>query len=693
MSKVKKIIVGVLVTALITGAAGGGLIYMRNSNQKEVLVASVGSLASDYYSPSTTLDGNVTTSVSQNITVDKDMIIEEVYVQKGDTVKKGDKLISFDMTLVEMELNIAKLKHQKLEQDLRKAQQRLSSLQNGGPVTEDDAEGTADNLGGYDSSDDSSDDLELSSATGKGDYYLAAIMKPLLLSAATADFGDAEQTGAGNGETVQDEAGTAAYGEAGAAFDEAGGEDSGMAESGAAPEQGSVGGDSALDYYDKPDNGFGDGSSSSDNSGFGSGGGEPLAPEPTPTPEPIPGFEFADLDEKEGDSDFTDGEEPFYQILEFDTEPFAGSGTKDDPFIYLCTSAKGYVSATGAFLNKMAGYNADGTQVIQEGGYWYQLEFHQYDTISDYTDRKKSCTGYYLIDGSMLSQPVDRFAEMDFTLDGASQYEEDEIPDDDPDIPIDGGSGLNLSRAEAIKIQQKRIATLKLDIQESDINITKLEKKVSRQLITSKLDGTVSTVGDPVTGTNSDGNAFMTIKSGDGFFIRGTVSELMLDQMKEGTVLKCTCYSYYEDGAKEFEAEIMEVSDYPVSSSSGGYYYGDGNPNVSSYSYTATIPDKSVKVQDGDYVSIMLADEVSASGIVLSKAFVRTEDGNSYVYKDDNGVLKKQMVSVGGNVDGGYSVLVTGGITREDKIAFPYSKSTKEGMKTKEGSLEEFYGY
>ena len=38
------------------------------------------------------------TSAIQNITVDKDMIIEEVYVSKGDEVKKDDKLISFDMT-------------------------------------------------------------------------------------------------------------------------------------------------------------------------------------------------------------------------------------------------------------------------------------------------------------------------------------------------------------------------------------------------------------------------------------------------------------------------------------------------------------------------------------------------------------------------------------------------------------------
>ena len=93
MSKVKKVIIGVVVTALVVSAVGGALVFMRKKNQKEILVASVDSLASDYYSPSTTLDGNVTTSATQNITVDKDMIIEEVYVQKGDTVKKGDRLI------------------------------------------------------------------------------------------------------------------------------------------------------------------------------------------------------------------------------------------------------------------------------------------------------------------------------------------------------------------------------------------------------------------------------------------------------------------------------------------------------------------------------------------------------------------------------------------------------------------------
>ena len=51
-------------------------------------------------------------------------------------------------------------------------------------------------------------------------------------------------------------------------------------------------------------------------------------------------------------------------------------------------------------------------------------------------------------------------------------------------------------------------------------------------------------------------------------------------------------------------------------------------------------------------------------------------------------VLKKQILKVGGNVNGGYSVLVTGGITRDDKIAFPYGDTVKEGAATEEVSAQ-----
>ena len=92
-----------------------------------------------------------------------------------------------------------------------------------------------------------------------------------------------------------------------------------------------------------------------------------------------------------------------------------------------------------------------------------------------------------------------------------------------------------------------------------------LQKKADRQLITSKLDGIVTTVGDAATGTNSESDAFMMVKSKDGYYVQGTVSELMLDQVQEGTELKCSTSN------GDFNAKVAYVSEYPVSSDSSSY--------------------------------------------------------------------------------------------------------------------------
>ncbi|MDO4272660.1 MAG: efflux RND transporter periplasmic adaptor subunit [Eubacteriales bacterium] len=671
MSVVKKIIIGVLVAALVVGGAAGGLLYMKNANQKEVLVTSVGNLTSEYYMP-TSLEGQITTNVSQNVTVDKDMIIEEVFVQKGDSVKKGDTLITFDTTLVEMELKIAKLKREKQQQDLNKAINRLNSLQNGGPIEESDTSPiNADNLKPTDNNEPGDDDPDMASLDGNvAGNYLAFSMQPALLAAlfdSGVDEEEAqpleEQSSSGEEEAL------------------AGENETEINEGSIAPEGPSYQDPSAGDFTsgDALTDGEGDG-------GFESGEDDAPKPSPTPTPALDDDTGFYDPYFRDEIPGITDGEAPFYQKLDGRTEPFTGKGTEEDPYIFLCSSAKSKITAMGSFFNKMAGYSEDGTKVEHEGGYWYQLEFHQNDTVSDFENRKESCIGYYLINGSLLEKPVYMYTETEFTLEGASQYEEEELPPDDTGNG-GGGSTSTMTRAEAIKLQQTKIASLKLDIQESDIKIAKLEKKVSRQVVYSKLDGTVAYVGDPLTGT-SEGNAFIQVKSKDGFYVKGTVSELMLDEMKEGTILDCMSYN-----AGSFTAEVIDVSDYPVSSGSN-YYYGEGNPNSSYYTYSAMITDQSIQVSDQDWLTVTLNSQAAKDGsLILMKAFVRSTDGTNYVYKDDNGVLKKQVLSVGSTVDGGYYIIVKGGITKEDKIAFPYGKYAQEGVKTREGTLDEIYGY
>ena len=670
MGKIKKILAGVLVVAIAGSGITAGLMQLKKNSQKTVAVTPVSGLLQEFYTPATTLDGMITSSATQTVNGDKDLIIDQIYVTKGDAVKKGDPLISFDTTLVEMELNIAKLKRQKLEQDLNKAVNRLNSLQNGGPVEETDAGAAADNLNSATGSDndttgddDMTPDDTMSSAADMSGNYLAAAFHPLLLSAFT-DEGASDAAS-----------------------------DNGEGSNGSTDTQDSQNTDESSDttsvndtpaYADPSANEFGDGNN--DNS-FEPGNADTPEVSPTPTPVLDDRTTYFDPYYRKGDPNITDGDEPFYQELDADSVSFTGSGTEDDPYVYLCSSAKEKVIVMGSFFNKLAGYSPDGTKAVNQGGYWYRLEFHQNDTIADYDDLKTSCTGYYLVNGSFLEKPVYEFAEVEFTLADADKY--DENPDDGGD-DNPGGNDVEptetpVSRADAIKYQKSKIASLKLDLQESDIKISQLEKKANKKLISAKLDGTVTYVGDSGSGETTDGNALIKIKSSDGFYVVGSVSELMLDDFKEGTKLNCTSYT-----SGSFEAEVMDVSEYPVT---GNSYYGNSNPNVSYYAFTAVVTDKTLQLEDQDWVTVNYEASAAENSMVIQKAFVRSDNGSNYVYKDDNGVLKKQEISVGATVDGGYSVIVKGGLSADDLIAFPYGKDVKEGAKTKEVTLDQMYGY
>ena len=704
MSTVKKIIIGVLAVVLVFGAVAGGAVYFKKSHQETVPVVQVGSIASDYYTDDTMLEGNIVTNVTQNVNVDKDMIIQQVYVNEGDSVSKGDRLISFDMTLVQMELNIARLKKQQQEQDLEKAVNRLTSLKNGGPIEEETDDAVLDTYSdtldtGDDTMDDDLGDDELvSSDTTAGGSYLAAATGPVLVAAEIFGDGTEGLSPAVEPETPAEETPAPAAGDGQNAQET--GEDQNEPETGESQEPAGGADDTFIDQ-EAPSHTQEPSESTGDDSGiivdFGSGEAgtvtETPAPAPSVQPEPTPsgedpsqditgdivdGVEIIDTEPSETTGDFMDGEPVFYQKLDADTEPFTGTGTEEDPFVFLCSSAKGKVVVTGGFLNKMAGFLADGTKEFGVNGYWYQLEFHQDDTITNFENRKESCTGYYLVDGSLLENMVNEFAEVEFTLAGASQYEDDYGYDEGGDYGqgMDGEAESSLTRDQDRKPEaghkRKRAEYRKTskesaersDLQQAGRYCGQCGRSSHRRL---------------------RGKFLYECEEQGRLYVSGTVSELMLDQVKEGTKLTCSG----QNGG--FEAEVIEVSDYPVSSDS---YMGSGNPNVSYYTYSASILDQSAAVSEDDWLTITLQNsQDNSNSLVLDRAFVRTENGVNYVYKDVDGVLKKQVLTVGGNANGGYSVLITGGLTREDKIAFPYGDSAKEGAKTKDSTLEELYGY
>ena len=73
---------------------------------------------------------------------------------------------------------------------------------------------------------------------------------------------------------------------------------------------------------------------------------------PTPTPTLGPN-ELPDPNITEPEiPGITDGEPEFYQKLDYTSQPFTGTGTEEDPYVFLVSSAKGKVTVMGSFLTE-----------------------------------------------------------------------------------------------------------------------------------------------------------------------------------------------------------------------------------------------------------------------------------------------------------------------------------------------------
>ena len=212
------------------------------------------------------------------------------------------------------------------------------------------------------------------------------------------------------------------------------------------------------------------------------------------------------------------------------------------------------------------------------------------------------------------------------------------------------------------------------------MKIAQIEKELENQEVKSTINGVVKKVGDKDKG-QTDGEAFLEIQSTQGIYVKGMVDEYQREKLKVGSQISGTAY---ESGVS-FEAEVKEISTYPVSSK----YSNSNNSALSYYSFTAYIQDvQGLKNQES--VSMELpAEEMDASGIYLNREYVREKDGEDFVYKEENGRFVKQPVKTGKIFYG--MVEIKSGITEEDFIAFPYGKKVKEGASVKGISAEDAY--
>lgn len=241
--------------------------------------------------------------------------------------------------------------------------------------------------------------------------------------------------------------------------------------------------------------------------------------------------------------------------------------------------------------------------------------------------------------------------------------------------------------AERRKEEEANLASLRLDLRECLLAIKAAENAVNEGTVLSRMNGIVRTVGDKDHISN-DGSPFLSVTSEEGLYVKTYVSEKMYGKVKVGDSVDIMAW---ESGAS-YKGLVRDISAYPIVSQ-------NSDPLASQYPMTVSFAAGSGEVKNGEWVMIAYdpsgaaGEESMADGmgmLYLYNAFIREEDGKMYVMKrGGDGLLVKQYIEVGKISGEGYEIL--SGVATDDYLAFPYGKEVKAGAKTREGTIDELY--
>ncbi len=697
---------------------GGVTVYaVKTSSQSTVKVVSVSDMSGGGGWSDNSLSGNITSDVSQNIYLADSQKVKKIYVKEGDTVKVGDDLLTYDMTLENLDLEMKKLEKQGIELNIEKANREITKLKNTKPSSDNDNEDP-----GFDIPEDPGEEPEDPS------------MEPEEPAEAYQELTAEAEPYMGEG-TVEEPYHflCAADGAILGSFLNR------MAEEQCffviEVREGDVSNGELLKIW-----------------------GQKITEDD---------FQVADTDRfqvnLEKEIDDSDGQLPeelkAAAVLEKGASAYQGDGTEKKPLTYL-VKKDGIVKGS-FFLERKEDGKYFRIEVREENGDLIKA-WEQNGADGDFAADVKE-DGEYLVDlskkqsGETPGEPAEPTDPSEPTKPGESpEPPEPSNPEEKPTEPsvspevtpgenpeptpeagnpqetaeqentVDGMSTKKSSASiryltvtsvmgsgsrkvistdtvsdttgsgdagtsyggtaaeiqQQIKDKEKEIRDYQLDIKETNLEIKDIQKKLNNQTIKSTLNGVVKTVGDPEKESN-DGKPLIQVVSSEGLYVQGTVSESKMNKLKVGATL--SGYSY--DNGVSFTAEVREISPYPSDN-------GQDGANASSYPFTAYIADAS-GLSNNSWAELTLLDEGDGpgEGIYLEKPFVRTENGQYYVMKDDGtGHLTKQIVQVGG-IQYGSSYQITGGLSMDDKITFPYGKDVREGAKTEEGTLDDLYNY
>lgn len=236
-----------------------------------------------------------------------------------------------------------------------------------------------------------------------------------------------------------------------------------------------------------------------------------------------------------------------------------------------------------------------------------------------------------------------------------------------------------------------QIQTAQLDLKEAELNLVAKKNEVAQAAailenatVVSPVDGRVQAVSE--NGYDNYGNLlpYITIQQSGSYRIKGTIGELQMGSIMEGSRLKITSRT----DESVFWTGTVTLIDYenPTQGSDYDMYYGMASSEMTSASkYPFYIePDSTEGLVLGQHVYLELdnGEEVPA-GVAVSSAFIcYDEDGSAYVWAESRGKLEKRTVTLGEYNMMNDTMQILEGLTEDDYIAFPDPELCVEGAPT-----------
>ena len=331
------------------------------------------------------------------------------------------------------------------------------------------------------------------------------------------------------------------------------------------------------------------------------------------------------------------------------------AGTKQNPYVFKLSENQGFVYGK-LFLD-----NANLNQYLR-----FDVYTNDGDIDSSWLVRCDKFTTIQSINEG------DMYSVISHTKEEQKYVEVEQKPSQD----LSSGY-TEIELAKAIRDKKQELKTLDLGLKKAQLSLSENKALLNDGVIRAKRSGIVRNI-KKTSDSLQDGNTFLEVAGGQGTYIKGSISELMLNQIKVGDTISAYCWT----SGETFDAKIQSIDTVPSSNSN---YNGSGNPNVSYYDFEAYAKDAS-KIQAGEYLELTFNSAGdTTSSIWLSKAYVKQEGNKYYVLKDVHGKLKKQYVTVG-KIVWGDTMKIKDGLSDTDYIAFAYSKNAKEGVKTQKSS-------